>query len=75
MDNEMTPIGNRGAVLARTEWLKHVLEYLGGECDEPPKGFPIELSNWLFWGMWWGALSILIFLFCGQSSKFIYIDF
>jgi hypothetical protein len=61
--------------LAATERVKQILEYLGGECDEPPAGFPVLLSNWVFWGLWWGALSVLIFLFCGQSSKFIYIDF
>jgi hypothetical protein len=57
------------------EWIQQVLEYLGGEQDQPPSGFPITISNWIFWGLWWGALALLIFLFSGQSSKFIYIDF
>ena len=57
------------------EWIQRALEYLGGEQDQPPPGFPIAISNWVFWGLWWGALAVLIFLFSGQSSKFIYIDF
>jgi hypothetical protein len=57
------------------EWLKQALEYLGGEQDEPPAGFPVSLANWCFWAIWWGALALLIFVFSGQSSKFIYIDF
>jgi len=57
------------------EWIQQALEYLGGERDESPPGLPIAISNWLFWGLWWAALAILIFLFSGQSSKFIYIDF
>lgn len=55
-------------------WLKHALEYLGGERDSPPAGFPLSLGS-PFWGLWWWGLTALIFLFCGQSSKFIYIDF
>lgn len=57
------------------QWIKLVLEYLGGEQDEPPPGFPIRLQAWWFWAAWWGALTILIYVFSGQSSKFIYIDF
>jgi hypothetical protein len=57
------------------EWCKRAIEYLGGEIDEPPAGFPISLGNWAFWAIWWGALALLIFVFSGQSSKFIYIDF
>ncbi len=55
-------------------WLKHMFEYLGGERDFPPAGFPVTLRS-PFWGLWWGALAALIVLFCGQSSEFIYIDF
>jgi hypothetical protein len=55
-------------------WLKHTAEYLGGERDSPPTGFPLSLETPL-WGLWWGGLTALIILFCGQSSKFIYIDF
>jgi hypothetical protein len=57
------------------DWLKLLLEYLGGAQDEPPPGFPVALSNVWFWGLWWGILAALIFIFSGQSSKFIYIDF
>lgn len=57
------------------EWMKQAAEYLAGESDDPPAGFPAAVSNWLFWGLWWGAMAVLIFIFSGQSSKFIYIDF
>jgi hypothetical protein len=53
---------------------KHALEYLGGERDEGPPGFPLGVRSAL-WGLWWGVLGCLILAFCGQSSKFIYIDF
>jgi len=55
-------------------WLTGLLEFLGGERDAPPHGFPAVYSP-LFWGIWWGVLSLLIYVFSGQSSKFIYIDF
>lgn len=55
-------------------WLTHFLEFLGGSRDTVPKGLP-ALTNPLFWGIWWGVLSLVIYVFCGQSSKFIYIDF
>jgi hypothetical protein len=57
------------------EWLKQALEYIAGEQDEPPPGYPAALRAWWFWGLWWGALSTVIYIFSGQSSKFIYIDF
>lgn len=57
------------------EWIKRAFEYMGGERDEPPAGFPVSLANWVFWAIWWGALAFVIFVFSGQSSKFIYIDF
>ena len=55
-------------------WLKHTLEYLGGERDSPSGGFHLSPGSPL-WGLLWGVLTALILLFCGQSSKFIYIDF
>ena len=57
------------------EWIKAAAEYLAGEQDEPPRGFSVTAGNWLFWGLWWAALAIVIFVFSGQSSKFIYLDF
>jgi hypothetical protein len=57
------------------DWFKHALEYLGGEQDDPPPGYPAAFGNWWFWALWWGALSTGIYIFSGQSSKFIYIDF
>ena len=55
-------------------WLTELLEYLGGSRDNPPAGF-LSVANPLFWGVWWGVLCLVIYVFCGQSSKFIYIDF
>ena len=54
--------------------VKSTLEYLGGVTDEPPAGFRLKLDS-LWWGVWWGVLAVGIALVCGQSSKFIYIDF
>ena len=61
--------------MTRLQWLQQAFEYLGGSRDEPPPGLPIALSNPVLWGLWWAGLSLLIYVFCGQSSKFIYIDF
>ena len=61
--------------MSRLGWYQDLLEYLAGEKDAPPVGFPVALSNFLFWGIWWGILVGIIFIFSGQSSKFIYIDF
>jgi hypothetical protein len=55
-------------------WAAQLLEFLGGSRDQAPARFP-RVPAALFWGIWWGALSIVIYIFCGQSSKFIYIDF
>lgn len=52
-------------------WL---LEYLGGRRDTPPPRLPLPVASPL-WALWWGLLLLVILLFCGQSSKFIYIDF
>jgi hypothetical protein len=55
-------------------WIKHFFDYLGASREEPPPGVPFLASSW--WpGLWWGLLAGLILLFCGQTSKFIYIDF
>ena len=55
--------------------IKSTIEYLSGQVEDNPfseKVFALD-SNW--WGVWWGFLIYLIIIFCGQSSKFIYIDF
>lgn len=54
--------------------MKALLEYLGGSRDEAPAFFRLSLAS-PWWGIWWGILLCLIIIFCGQSSKFIYIDF
>ena len=56
-------------------YIQRILEYLGGEIDEPPAGFPVAPFHSLFWGVWWCILVAIIYIFSGQSSKFIYIDF
>jgi hypothetical protein len=58
----------------RLRWLKRAMDYLGGAEDEPPAGFNLDPGSWM-WGVWWAALSLVIALFCGQTSRFIYIDF
>ena len=54
--------------------LKSILEYLGGYGETPPLPVPASLAPWL-WGFWWALLALLVIAFCGQTSKFIYIDF
>lgn len=51
------------------------LEYIGGVREELPAGLSRWLQAPLFWGLWWAFLILLVLAFCGQSSKFIYIDF
>jgi hypothetical protein len=33
------------------------------------------VSTSVFRGIWWGLLLVVVMLFSGQTSKFIYIDF
>lgn len=54
--------------------LKQWLEYLGGSSDDSPAPGWLPLSS-VLWGLWWCMLLLLIMMFCGQTSKFIYIDF
>jgi hypothetical protein len=54
--------------------IKRVLEYLGGADTERPSPLAPPLSSWM-WGLWWTLLAIVILFFCGQASKFIYVDF
>jgi hypothetical protein len=60
--------------MSKIMWLKQACEYMGGERDEGPPRFPLDVRSAL-WGLWWGLLGCAIIAFCGQSSKFIYIDF
>ncbi len=55
-------------------WFKAFCEFLEG-CDNPPPPGAEKLASGWVRGLWWGALLGAIILFCGQSSKFIYIDF
>lgn len=61
-------------IAALLSWFKHVFDYLGGSREKPPAGLPLLASPWWL-GLWWGLMIGLILLFCGQTSKFIYIDF
>jgi hypothetical protein len=56
------------------ERARRFADYAAGSRDEPPPWLALRPSSWM-WGLWWGALAALIIMFCGQSSKFIYIDF
>ena len=56
------------------EQFKAVCEYLEGAREELPTAFRFLSSPWAR-GLWWGILSGAVLLFCGQTSKFIYIDF
>lgn len=49
-------------------------DYLSGTTDESPDDRKVPISSPL-WGVWWGVLIVIIYIFSGQSSKFIYIDF
>ena len=53
---------------------KAFCEYLEGCSDQPPPGFPSLSDGWIR-GLWWGLLILVILLFSGQTSKFIYVDF
>ena len=52
--------------------LRTWLEYLGGSREVGPGGR--HLSWWL-WGIWWTILALIVWMFAGSDSKFIYIDF
>jgi hypothetical protein len=54
--------------------LKALLDHLNGCSIDAPAWLGRNLPGWT-WGVWWATLLGLIALFCGQSSKFIYIDF
>ncbi len=54
--------------------IKSILEYISGCTEQAPVEVPTRLAPWL-WGLWWALLAVLVIFFCGQTSKFIYIDF
>ena len=56
------------------ESIKAICEFIGGSRDTLAT---IPSARCWFWirGLWWGLLVGAIILFCGQTSKFIYIDF
>jgi hypothetical protein len=56
-------------------WWKQLLDYFGGAADSPPEDSPTWLTHPAVRGLWWGFLLLLVILFSGQTSKFIYIDF
>jgi hypothetical protein len=64
--------------------LRDINDYFNGSTDGVSKSTQDRLPVWLLrlislnsllWPLWWGILLGIILLFCGQSSKFIYIDF
>ena len=63
------------------ETFKSTCEALGGSQDQLPgsvsERIPPNIVRWLPWlrGIWWALLIASVLLFCGQTSKFIYIDF
>ena len=50
------------------------LEYLAGERDEVPRFLAGHLGSVIRCLVWLAAI-VLIYVFSGQTSKFIYIDF
>jgi hypothetical protein len=54
--------------------IRTVAQYFAGHSEESPVDFRVPAQSPL-WGVWWAILLVLTFIFCGQSSKFIYIDF
>ncbi len=53
-----------------------ICEYLEGCREElPPTSFGRILTSGWARGLWWALLTAAILMFCGQTSKFIYIDF
>ncbi len=56
-------------------YFRELLEYIAGERDLPPQGTPRFFSSVLGRSLTWVIFLALIYTFCGQSSKFLYIDF
>jgi len=58
-------------------WLRNIkqaVEYLGGQTDRCPWERTPRFE-WIGLALWWAGLLLVIWVFCGQKSKFIYIDF
>ena len=61
--------------------IKMLCEYLGGSRNELTPSLHHSTTPSIHWfsslwrGLWWALLAGAILLFCGQTSKFIYIDF
>lgn len=70
----IAPTAAVSKIAEQLAWIKHVFDYLVGSLEEPPGGMQWMASP-LWVGIWWGLMIGLILLFCGQTSKFIYIDF
>jgi len=56
------------------ESIKAVCEFIGGSREMNLSPRAERMMPWLR-GIWWGLVAGGIILFCGQTSKFIYIDF
>lgn len=56
-------------------WMRQLLEYIGGERDLPPLATSQILHSTWASAATWVIFLLLIYAFCGQSSRFIYIDF
>jgi hypothetical protein len=54
--------------------LRSTLEFLGGSRDDAPEWLAERLGLVARCCVWMAAIA-LIYAFCGQASKFIYIDF
>jgi hypothetical protein len=65
--------GGERPKISALDWVKGWLEYLGGASDALPGGAAIDSP--LLWAIWWSALFLAAWIFSGQASKFIYIDF
>ena len=57
-----------------TSRMREWLDYLGGIASSPPVAAG-RLAITVGLALWWTVLAGVIALFCGQTSKFIYIDF
>ena len=58
---------------------RDIIEYLAGEREitslHNPPSFLAGRHEWMLRTLLWICAVVLIYAFCGQSSKFIYIDF